>query len=88
MRAHADFSIAPDFHAHQRLLDSGNRLATAEHNDVIDQCDSILDSHHLFGELLCLEVIERHFDALLGGGFKVNNPRAVHECACGESFSI
>lgn len=27
-------------------------------------------------------------DAMLGGGFKVNNPRAVHECACGESFSI
>lgn len=27
-------------------------------------------------------------DALLGGGFKVNNPRAIHECACGESFSI
>lgn len=27
-------------------------------------------------------------EALLGGGFKVNNPRAVHECACGESFSV
>jgi iron-sulfur cluster insertion protein len=27
-------------------------------------------------------------DALLGGGFKMLNPRAVHECACGESFSI
>jgi iron-sulfur cluster assembly protein len=27
-------------------------------------------------------------DALLGGGFKVNNPQAVHECACGESFAI
>jgi iron-sulfur cluster assembly accessory protein len=27
-------------------------------------------------------------DAMLGGGFKVNNPHAVHECACGESFSI
>lgn len=27
-------------------------------------------------------------DSLLGGGFKVNNPRAVHECACGESFAI
>ena len=27
-------------------------------------------------------------DALLGGGFKVNNPQTVHECACGESFSI
>ncbi|MEP6759379.1 MAG: iron-sulfur cluster assembly accessory protein [Actinomycetota bacterium] len=29
------------------------------------------------------------FDAaLLGGGLKVRNPRAVHECACGDSFSI
>jgi iron-sulfur cluster assembly accessory protein len=27
-------------------------------------------------------------DSLLGGGFKVNNPQAVHECACGESFSV
>jgi iron-sulfur cluster assembly accessory protein len=26
--------------------------------------------------------------ALLGGGLKVRNPQAVHECACGESFSI
>ena len=27
-------------------------------------------------------------NAMLGGGFKVNNPQAIHECACGESFSI
>jgi iron-sulfur cluster assembly accessory protein len=27
-------------------------------------------------------------EALLGGGFKVNNPHAVHECACGESFAV
>ena len=27
-------------------------------------------------------------DALLGGGLKVLNPRATHECACGDSFSI
>ena len=27
-------------------------------------------------------------DALLGGGFRVNNPQAIHECACGESFAI
>ena len=27
-------------------------------------------------------------EALLGGGFKIHNPRAVHECACGESFSV
>jgi iron-sulfur cluster assembly protein len=27
-------------------------------------------------------------DALLGGGLKMLNPRAKHECACGDSFSI
>ncbi len=27
-------------------------------------------------------------DALLGGGLKVRNPQAVHECACGESFAV
>lgn len=27
-------------------------------------------------------------DSLLGGGLKVHNPNAVHECACGESFSV
>lgn len=27
-------------------------------------------------------------DALMGGGLKMLNPQATHECACGESFSI
>ena len=27
-------------------------------------------------------------DSLLGGGLKMLNPQAKHECACGESFSI
>jgi iron-sulfur cluster assembly protein len=27
-------------------------------------------------------------DAMLGGGLKILNPNAVHECACGESFSV
>jgi iron-sulfur cluster assembly protein len=27
-------------------------------------------------------------DSMLGGGLKVINPQAVHECACGQSFSI
>ncbi len=27
-------------------------------------------------------------DALLGGGLKMRNPRAHHECACGDSFSV
>lgn len=26
--------------------------------------------------------------ALLGGGLRVRNPQAIHECACGDSFSI
>jgi iron-sulfur cluster assembly accessory protein len=29
------------------------------------------------------------FDAsLMGGGLRVRNPQAIHECACGDSFSI
>jgi iron-sulfur cluster assembly accessory protein len=27
-------------------------------------------------------------DAMLGGGLKMLNPRATHECACGQSFDI
>jgi iron-sulfur cluster assembly protein len=27
-------------------------------------------------------------DALLGGGLKMLNPHATHECACGDSFAI
>lgn len=27
-------------------------------------------------------------NALLGGGLKMLNPRATHECACGDSFSV
>ena len=27
-------------------------------------------------------------DAMLGGGLRVRNPRAVNECACGDSFSV
>ena len=27
-------------------------------------------------------------DSMLGGGLKMINPQAVHECACGESFSV
>ena len=27
-------------------------------------------------------------DVLLGGGLKIYNPQATHECTCGKSFSI
>lgn len=26
--------------------------------------------------------------SLMGGGLRVRNPQAAHECACGESFSV
>ena len=26
--------------------------------------------------------------SLMGGGLKMVNPQATHECACGESFSV
>jgi len=56
--------------------------------------DSVLESHGLrvlidpkSAPIVAGSTIE-FSDAMLGGGFKVNNPQAVHECACGESFSI
>lgn len=27
-------------------------------------------------------------DSMMGGGLKMHNPQAVHECACGDSFSV
>ena len=35
------------------------------YDGVIDECDSCLDSHHLLGKLLGLEVIERDFVSLI-----------------------
>ncbi|HEX8100620.1 MAG TPA: iron-sulfur cluster assembly accessory protein [Actinomycetota bacterium] len=56
--------------------------------------DTIIDAYGLrvlvdpkSGPIVAGSTLEFN-DALLGGGFKVNNPQAVHECACGESFSI
>jgi iron-sulfur cluster assembly accessory protein len=59
-----------------------------------DENDTVVEAHGLKvlidGKSLPIvagSVLE-FSDAMLGGGFKVNNPHAVHECACGESFSI
>jgi iron-sulfur cluster assembly accessory protein len=56
--------------------------------------DTVIDAHGLkvlidpkSGPIVAGSTLEFN-DALLGGGFKVNNPQAVQECACGESFSI
>jgi iron-sulfur cluster insertion protein len=37
--------------------------------------------------ILTGSTLEFH-DAMVGGGLKMVNPQAKHECACGESFSV
>ena len=37
--------------------------------------------------ILMGSTLEFH-DAMVGGGLRVENPQAVDECACGESFSV
>jgi iron-sulfur cluster assembly accessory protein len=55
---------------------------------VIDAADGVrivIDPHSapiLRGSTLDLD------ESLVGGGLRVRNPQAVHECACGESFSV
>ena len=48
-----------------RKLDASYRLATAKHDGVIDECESCLNSYHVFGKLFCLDIVERHFFALV-----------------------
>lgn len=45
----------------------------------------VIDPHSapiLQGSILDLD------ESLVGGGLRVRNPQAIHECACGESFSV
>lgn len=62
--------------------------------DAVAQDDLVIDAHGLrvlvdprSAPILAGSILE-FSDAMLGGGFKVNNPQAIHECACGESFAI
>jgi iron-sulfur cluster assembly protein len=63
-----------------------------EHGPAAD--DNVIDEHGLkvLIDPKSLPIVRgstlEFTDALLGGGFKVNNPQAIHECACGESFSV
>jgi iron-sulfur cluster assembly protein len=62
--------------------------------DAPAEGDHVLESHGLtfVVDAKSAPIVEgstlEFTDAMLGGGFKVHNPRAVHECACGESFSV
>lgn len=56
--------------------------------------DEVLDAHGLrvlvdprSAPILRGSTLE-YLDAMLGGGLKIINPQAVHECTCGKSFAI
>ena len=75
----------------QPFVDHGNKLSFEQAPQADDH---VLDAHGLrvlvdpkSAPIVAGSTLEFN-DALLGGGFKMNNPQAVHECACGESFSI
>jgi hypothetical protein len=50
MRAHADLSIAVDFHTRQHMLDIGNELVATQYDGVIDEGGASLDSKYLLLE--------------------------------------
>jgi iron-sulfur cluster assembly accessory protein len=62
--------------------------AAAEDDHVIKGADGVLvlvdprSAPIVAGSTLDLD------ESLMGGGLKMRNPQAIHECSCGESFSI
>jgi len=62
--------------------------------DAAVETDQVLDQHGLrvlvdprSAPILQGSTLEYH-DLMLGGGLKVVNPQATHECTCGKSFAI
>jgi iron-sulfur cluster assembly protein len=62
--------------------------------DAVTENDQVLDQHGLrvlidprSAPILRGSTLEFH-DLMLGGGLKVVNPQATHECTCGKSFAI
>ena len=62
--------------------------------DASAETDQILEEYGLrvlvdprSAPILKGSILEYH-DLMLGGGLKVVNPQATHECTCGKSFAI
>jgi iron-sulfur cluster assembly accessory protein len=72
---------------------SGFSYKLSIEDDLADR-DSVVEAHGLrmLIDPVTAPIVEGSTldfnDTMLGGGLKVINPRAQHECACGESFSI
>lgn len=67
-------------------LNYGMALTEPSEEDIVHEQNGI----KLFVDPLSLMYIQGceidYDDALIGGGFKVNNPLATRTCACGQSF--
>ena len=61
--------------------------AAAETDQVLDQFGLKVLVDPRSAPILQGSILEYH-DLMLGGGLKVVNPQATHECTCGKSFAI
>ena len=70
----------------------GYRLSFEEEPAPDDQVVTAADGFRVLVDPASAPIVRgstlEFHDALLGGGLRMQNPQAVHECACGESFSI
>ena len=87
----------PDAALRVRVLAGGCSGFTYElsFTETIDAADAVIQTPSGFRVLIdpasqpILRGSTLDFDsALMGGGLKMLNPQAKHECACGDSFSI
>ena len=87
----------PDAALRVRVLAGGcsgftYELSFTEAPDVDDAVIQALDGFRVFIDPASQPILRGSTldfdDALMGGGLKMLNPQAKHECACGDSFSI
>jgi len=65
----------------------GLEEAPAETDQVLDEFGLRVLVDPRSAPILQGSILEYH-DLMLGGGLKVVNPQATHECTCGKSFAI
>lgn len=54
MRTDANFPIAADFHAQQRMFDSGDHLTASKYSCVVDERNTPFDSNRVLGKVFYL----------------------------------
>ena len=81
---------------HLRLYVEGGGCSGLQYGMVFDdnRDGDLADEQHGLGLLVDPASAEHlrgavvdYQDTLIGGGFRINNPKAQHSCGCGKSFS-